>query len=199
MLVLLAALGPAATGCGSSNQEAASGHATTATQKPPRSAAAGGNDRPSASSGSRSEQRAGQERAQRRSAGQPAAGEGSSGAGSHPPTQVNPDSGSVTATARGLCPPPLTRADCAARIREQQQQANDTPSYPVSTPSDCLKAMSEAECKEIFSAQKAAVEAGGGRSIDPQTCLQEYSREFCEAQLGDQYEQQQRAASQAAQ
>jgi hypothetical protein len=59
--------------------------------------------------------------------------------------------------------------------------------------------MSEAECKEIFSAQKAAVEAGGGRSIDPQTCLQEYSREFCEAQLGDQYEQQQRAASQAAQ
>ncbi len=56
--------------------------------------------------------------------------------------------------------------------------------------------MSEAQCEEILAAQRAA-EAESGRSIDPETCLQEYTREYCEAQLGPRYEQQ-RAASQEA-
>jgi hypothetical protein len=196
-LVLLAAFGSTTIGCGSSEPEAGSNREGTAAQRPPLPPAAAGDDAQSASSGPRGEQRTDRGRTQSRLAGQPPAG-GDSGPGPHTPTQTGAHPESATARARALCPPPLTRADCATRVRAQKG-AGDAPSYPVSSPSDCAEVMSEAECKEIISAQKAAVEAGGGRSIDPRTCLQEYTREFCEAQLGSQYEQQQRAASQAGQ
>jgi hypothetical protein len=56
--------------------------------------------------------------------------------------------------------------------------------------------MSKAQCKEILTAQKAAQEEAG-RSVSPETCLQEYSREFCETRFKEQYEQQ--AAAQVGQ
>jgi hypothetical protein len=93
------------------------------------------------------------------------------------------------------CPPGMSRHECRARI-EAEIDSNGEPGTVVSAPSDCVKVLSEAQCKEILTAQKAAQEEAGP-SVSPETCLQEYSREFCESRFKAQYEQQ--AAAQAGQ
>jgi hypothetical protein len=85
-----------------------------------------------------------------------------------------------------VCPDGMTKADCRKRIEATDEGA---PGAPVTDPSECTEAMSEEQCKEIVQAQKAA-ETGTGKSVSPQTCLQEYSREFCELRFGEQAEQQ---------
>jgi hypothetical protein len=89
----------------------------------------------------------------------------------------------------------MTRPECKARI-EAEVGSNGEPGTAVSAPSQCVQVMSEAQCKEIVTAQKAA-QAPAGPSVSPETCLQEYSREFCESRFKEHYEQQ--AAAQAGQ
>gem|GEM_PF-4209011 len=49
--------------------------------------------------------------------------------------------------------------------------------------------MTKEQCEEVVRAQKAA-EKGTDASVSPQTCLDEYSREFCEERFKEQAEQQ---------
>lgn len=87
------------------------------------------------------------------------------------------------------CPGGTNKAECKARI-EAQTGSDQAPGQAVSSPSECTQAMSEAQCKEILTAQKAAADEAGS-SISPETCLKEYGREFCEKHFKQQYEQQQ--------
>lgn len=88
-----------------------------------------------------------------------------------------------------VCPGGMTRAECKKRIEAETTGAQE-PGKVVSDPSDCTEVMSEEQCEEIVRAQKAA-EGQAGKSVSPQTCLEEYSREFCEERFGQQAEQQQ--------
>jgi hypothetical protein len=94
-----------------------------------------------------------------------------------------------------VCPGGMSKPECKARI-EGEIGSKSQVGRVVSTPSQCVKVMSKAQCKEILTAQKAAQEEAG-RSVSPETCLQEYSREFCETRFKEQYEQQ--AAAQVGQ
>lgn len=166
-----------------------SNHDTGAIDSPPRSEQGGNAGSPApAERGQKSDaERAGAKDPSRTRTGASDAGDGSGGS-THAKTRRK-----VTEAPAG-CPPNLTRKECASRVKAQVE-SEESRSYPVSSVKDCVEAMGEVRCREIISGQEAAMEAGGSHSIDPYTCLQEYSREFCEAQLREKYEQQQPAAS----
>lgn len=190
LILATTAVAAAAIGCGSSKQGSAAPEpaqeresgAATSTGSPSGPASDG--DRPlsgadlAASGASKSNQGAHAKRKGPTGEDRPVGGSGDSG----------PDPHRTRSKARSVCPPGAKRAECADRIKTQAR-TEGSPSYPVSAPSDCLEAMSRAQCSEIVTAQKAAEEESG-RSINPETCLQEYSREYCVDRLGEQFEQQ---------
>lgn len=80
--------------------------------------------------------------------------------------------------AAAHCPDGLDLEQCQALVKAAKQ-AKDTPSYTVSEPEDCLKAMSKSECEAIYAAQKQAADAAGV-SVDVLACLKNPTPE-CEA------------------
>ena len=75
-----------------------------------------------------------------------------------------------------------------------EASSRNTPSYPVTEPSDCLNGLSRAQCEALFEAEKEAL-AAAGPSFAPEECLRFYSHEQCAA-LAAEIERQQ-AAQQA--
>jgi hypothetical protein len=100
---------------------------------------------------------------------------------------------SIERVAAKHCPKGLDLSQCKALV-EGSKQTHGTPSYPVTEPDDCVKAMGQAECEAVYKAQKEAAEAGG-ESVDVQKCLQNPTPR-CEAILRPVFEQQ-RAAEEA--
>lgn len=75
------------------------------------------------------------------------------------------------------CPQGYTKKQCEEAVRAAVDPA---PSIPVTQPSDCTKAMSEAQCEELFAAEAAAREAGSG-AILPQECIEDPEQAKCAA------------------
>lgn len=195
-----AALVSVVTGCGSAQQTTAKEE--TATTTAPRSTAAnGGEGAVAADRHGGGEESAGPADSQSGNRDRIARdGSSSRKEGSGPVTgtggSVDPKADRGAAGVSRRCPSGAKRAECANRIRAQAE-TEGAASYPVTAPSDCLDAMSEARCEEIIAAQKEA-EQEGGASIDPETCVEDHSRDYCAARLGEHFEQQQ-AAQQAGQ
>jgi hypothetical protein len=79
------------------------------------------------------------------------------------------DQRSIERVAAKHCPKGIDLAQCKALV-EGSKQTQDSPSYVVAEPSDCVKAMGQAECEATYAAQKAAAESAG-ESVDVQECL----------------------------
>jgi hypothetical protein len=101
---------------------------------------------------------------------------GKPGAGGSGPTPQQ--TAALEEKAAAHCPGGIDLKQCKALVKAAKQ-AEDTPSYDVSEPEDCLKAMSKSECEAIYAAQKQAADATGA-SVDVRACIQNPTPE-CEA------------------
>jgi hypothetical protein len=99
----------------------------------------------------------------------------------------------IAAVVAAHCPKGTDVSQCEALV-EASEQASSSPSYTVTQPEDCLKAMSQQECEATYSAQKQAAESGG-TSVDVQACLEDPTPR-CEAIVRP-FLEQQRAAEEA--
>jgi len=105
------------------------------------------------------------------------------------PEQGHPQqAGAQSGDGKSVCPRGMTRAECKQRI-ETVLNGGKAPGKPVTDPSSCVEALGKKQCREIIQAQKEA-EKGKDNSVSPETCLDEYSREFCEERFGEQAERQ---------
>ena len=93
------------------------------------------------------------------------------------------------------CPKGVALVQCEALVEGSKQGAN-SPSYTVSDPEDCLRAMSQEQCEATYKAQKEAAESAGP-PVDVQECLKNMTPR-CEAILRPLFEQQ-HAAEEASQ
>ncbi|HEY5333210.1 MAG TPA: hypothetical protein VIJ21_06630 [Solirubrobacterales bacterium] len=87
-----------------------------------------------------------------------------------PPKQSldQPTAEKVAAAHPGVsCPSSYSRDECERAV---ETAAAPSPSVAVSDPADCVKAMSEAECGELFAAEDQARASGTG-SVTAQECL----------------------------
>jgi hypothetical protein len=75
------------------------------------------------------------------------------------------------------CPKSYSTEQCEEAVLAA---VNPAPSIPVTRPSDCTKAMSEAQCEALFAAEAAARAAGTG-SISVQECMEHPEQEKCAA------------------
>jgi hypothetical protein len=170
IFVLAAAvLAAAAPGCGSgsSGSESSSTSGAASTTSPPKHASA---------RGSREAPPAPAERHGKTTEAQRRAGGGrSSFKGQKPDSKSKP--GHTTANEDVSCPPAYSRSQCVA---DAEAAARGTPSYSVSRPRDCLRAMSRADCQALIEAELAARE-NDGESFRPEDCLEHRSRQECEA------------------
>ncbi|HEY8501729.1 MAG TPA: hypothetical protein VIL21_03515 [Solirubrobacterales bacterium] len=96
--------------------------------------------------------------------------------------------GAQSGDGKSVCPKGMSRAECKRRI-EAVTNGDQTPSQAISGPSDCVEVLGKKQCKEIIQAQKEA-EKESGSSVSPETCLDEYSRGYCEKRFGEQAERQ---------
>jgi hypothetical protein len=193
-LVLVAALGFGAYGCGSG------GDTTTAAE--PTSAASERSDRPSAvaepaqrPSGAGAKDVKGSEDAVKgpdedvkRISGQPGGqaqpqgpAKARSGSGDDPRVAGLSPSELRTAVrkARASCPAGVSAAQCKATV-EKYVGTPAGPSHPVVESEDCLDFMGRAECEAMLTAQQAA--SGVGVSVNVEECLRNPTPE-CEAVL----------------
>jgi hypothetical protein len=183
-LVALGAFAFALPGCGSSDDETGTVQTTvpTGSSSDQASAAAGsevGNGGATAKSG---QQGKGEEARSKRSGQKSEDSPESKKQGQRKQGSAQPDDG------KSVCPKEMSRAECKRRI-EATINGPQTPGKEVSDPSDCVEALGKKQCKEIVQAQKEA-EKRGDNSVSPETCLDEYSREFCEERFGEQAERQ---------
>jgi hypothetical protein len=85
------------------------------------------------------------------------------------------------------CPTGMSREECERAVEAGAEAA---PSTPVASPADCAKAMSAADCEEIFAEEEAA-RANGTPSIAAQECLEQPELAACAGmreQMETQYE-----------
>jgi hypothetical protein len=85
------------------------------------------------------------------------------------------------------CPRGYSTKQCGEAVEAAVAPA---PPVTITQPSDCTKAISEAQCEELFAAE-AAARAAGGASISPQECIEDPEQEKCTAvveQMKVQYE-----------
>jgi protein Tex len=75
------------------------------------------------------------------------------------------------------CPKSYSRKQCEQAV---EAAANPSPSTVVTQPSDCGKAMSEAQCEALFAAE-AQARANGSGSVSPQECIEHPELEACAA------------------
>jgi hypothetical protein len=122
-----------------------------------------------------------------------AASAGSSGStGPHPATTKSSlGKASAEKVAAGHpgagCPSSYSRAECKRAV---EAAAHSGPSIPVTKPSDCGKAMSEAECEALFAAEAAARD-NGSSSVTARECIEHPELEACAVvveQMEEQYE-----------
>lgn len=99
--------------------------------------------------------------------------------------KANP-AGTKVGVRSGRCPARVTREQCRSLA---EQPISSAPSHVVESPEDCVKAMSQTACEEIFAVEQAS-RGSAGQSVDVEHCLEERSRAQCEAQLAAQLEAQ---------
>ncbi|HEX5713706.1 MAG TPA: hypothetical protein VFX85_10370 [Solirubrobacterales bacterium] len=194
---LLVAVG--ALGCGSSDD---SGTTAGAAAPRPDSEVVAGGERPQAAgspsrdqgSGDRREPGQGrQDNAPASAGGDVARGAGKKPAGGGNGAADTPSARGGAATVRAAaehCPPGLDLASCETLVKGAKQ-SEGSPSYPVTAPDDCLKAMSREECEALYAAQKQAASANGV-SVGVEECLARPTPE-CEAVLRPIFERQREA------
>ena len=107
--------------------------------------------------------------------GSAVAAEDSAGRPAKPPADEGETASAPVAAPAESCPPEIPRAQCEAFA---EAAADPGRSVAVSKPSDCLKVMSRADCREMFEEMKAAQEQAG-ESFRPEDCLDHMSREQC--------------------
>lgn len=77
------------------------------------------------------------------------------------------------------CPKSYSKKQCEAAV---EAAADPAPVVPVTQPGDCVKAMSETQCEELFAAEAAArAAAAGSVPVSVQECMEHPEQEKCTA------------------